>query len=658
MKPLVLFLILFLALAGMGTIWFIVKQSKCNLPDTSNCKSGSDGYEQLPYCATGTNTVSCGNATDICGKDIPADCQAPYCDWKSDKPTWKCTGTGAQKYNCSADGTTCVVDPNGKFSSKQDCFNSGCHSADQTCVPGTDGNLPYSVTDGTTVYSNFTKVPDQYGTYTFTQIGTENACLFASCSQGTLTSDKSGIWCDPSDDGTSCTSIQLKNNSAFPGDTYKGTYPDSNANYVLAYQNYINTTQYCKFDSCNQPEWKLNTTTNKCEDRCKGLDKYALTTDENCNILTCSGGYTPNKAQNACISGSGCNPIQFATAYDANCNPTACSDPTDTITVYGLDGTGKFCTGKSCTQPTGDFYSYTNTGTLGKCVKTNTCIPDSDPRKQYDPANNCNAICTGDSCKAFIGVPASDGFAFSCNSAVRSCTVIDDGTGWGGCGNEKFPQYGPKGDGTCGETVFEQRARFNDGTDTTLPMGCITCLGGQSGTACYPWETDDTKCSYAEGCTYGEAKQGGTPTDSLNECASTNSTYWGGYKFDNITQLPTGEQVYNYTNDGSASVVIEPTPDLFQQCTLKLDNNSYNFNPDTQFTQTYNGNIQTFDLSCDNTQILDVVGGYFKSMIWTPGTVPPQKSADIRISNIDLNNQRKLASVTMAIGDRIVYKIP
>ena len=122
MNILVLFLILFLALAGMGTIWFIVKQAKCNLPDTSNCKTGSDGYEQLPYCATGTNTVSCGNATDICGKDIPADCQAPYCDWKSDKPTWKCTGTGAQKYSCSADGTTCVVDTNGKFTSIKECY--------------------------------------------------------------------------------------------------------------------------------------------------------------------------------------------------------------------------------------------------------------------------------------------------------------------------------------------------------------------------------------------------------------------------------------------------------------------------------------------------------------------------------------------------------
>jgi len=623
MNILVLFLILFLALAGMGTIWFIVKQEKCNLPDTSNCTSGNDGYQQLPYCTAGTNTVSCGNATDICGKTIPADCPGAYCDWKSDKPTWKCTGTGAQKYNCSADGTTCVVDPNGKFTSIQECYNSGCHSADQTCKLGTDGNIPFPVTDGTTVYSNFTKVPDiKYGTYTFKQIGTENACQLSCNSISKLVKDTNGIWCDPSDDGTSCTTTQLSSIKQLPAppETYKGTYPDTNANYVLAYMNYNNQNQYCKFDNCLQPSYKLNTTTNTCFKKCTITDQYATETDDNCKITKCSQG-TVKKDGSGCDEGGSCPTIQFATAYDANCNPTACSDPTDLITVYGLDGTGKFCTGKSCTQPTGDFYSYTNTGTLGKCVKTNTCIPDSDPRKQYDPANNCNAICTGDSCKAFIGVPASDGFAFSCNSAGRSCTVKDDGSGWGGCGSTTFPQYGPKGDGTCGLTVFEQRARFNDGTDKSSPMGCITCLGGASGTACYPWETDDTKCSYAEGCTYGEDKRLGSPQDALKACATENSTHWGGYVFSTITQLPTGEQIFNYTNDGSGTVNV-----------TMADGTSFNYNGTTTspFKYTKNAGNMSIGYREEEGSAKDIIN---LTDIWNKKTQPPtQNKPDVNIT--------------------------
>ena len=534
----VVILILILALAGIGTIWHVSTQSSCKLPDKNTCTGTSttgSGRLQVPYCADDTSKHECEDPETLCGT-IPADCNSPYCDYVSKK--WVCS-TGSQKYSCVKN--TCQVDINGKYSSIQDC-SKDC-SPDQSCTPS-DGNLPYPVTDGSTVYTTFTKVPDQYGTYKYISIGSESACqLSCDTKKSKLMTDTNGIWCDPLDDGSNCSIVQLKSIKGLPipPETYKGTYPDANANYVLAYMNYNNTNQYCKFNSCLQPSYKLGTD-GVCFKKCTITDPYAIETDDKCKITKCSKGQ-PKTDGTACDISARCTPIQFATGYDANCNPTGCSDPTDSITVYRVDPTGKFCTGKTCTQPSGDFYQYTNTGTLGKCVKTNQCIPNSDPRKQYDPNNNCNAICTGDSCKAFIGVAANAGYTFACDSdsSGRSCTVHNDGTGWGGCGSVKYPQYGPTGTGTCALTVFEQRSRFNDGTDTASPMGCITCLGGASGTDCNPWQTDINKCSYAEGCTFGQDKHFGKPEDALSACVNDQQKY---YTFSgDITTLSTGEQI-------------------------------------------------------------------------------------------------------------------
>jgi hypothetical protein len=596
----VVFLILILALAGMGTIWYLGTQASCKLPPKNTCTGYSttgSGRLQVPYCADETSKPECEDPEILCGT-VPADCNSPYCDYTSKK--WVCS-TETQKWSCM--NNTCTIDPNGKFSSLTDCSKT-CYPPDKSCEL-VSGNLPYPVTDGSTVYANFTKVPDQYGTYNYKMIGSESACqISCDSTKSKLASDKNSIWCDPIDDGTSCSSTQLSSIKQLPTppETYKGTYPDTNANYVLAYMNYNNRNQYCKFSNCLQPSYKIGTD-NKCFKKCTITDQYATETDDNCKITKCSKGQ-PKPDGSGCGTGT-CPDIQFATGYDANCNPTGCSDPSDSITVYGVDQTGKFCTGKSCTQPSGDFYQYTNTGTLGKCVKTNTCIPNSDSRKLYDPNNNCNAICSGDSCKAFIGVDASDGYPFSCDNAGRSCTVHSDGTGWGGCGSATFPQYGPKGDGTCGQTIFEQRARFST-------MGCITCLGGIN---CDPWQTDTSKCSYAEGCTYGEAKRLGTPTDAINECVNENKNKYIGYIFNNITTLPSGEQASLYTNDGSINGNLNGGDYIWKG----MSPGPFSFNKSSGSLIAGNGTS-----GCDSSPLS--LSGVFNSM-----TNPPRNSGSLSV---------------------------
>ena len=527
-----------LAIISLVVIVIIVNRAKCTLPKTNGCTAiGKDGRLQIPYCSSNDATLTCADQNTVCSGNPPADCAGAYCDYMS--KTWKCQ-SGSAKYNCV--NGVCTPDPNGTLT---DC--STCRSPDETC-DGT-GDLPYPATDGKTLFTNFLQ-RDQFGTYEFMKFGSDSspACQLTNCSQGKISSYDTGMWCDPNDDGTLCTTSQLASLPNFPGDPYQGKYADLNANYNVSYVTHDNKKEYCKFSTCKQPSWKL--VNNICTKKCTNLDSHATETDDNCRITKCDIG-KPTPDGTKCTNG-GCTSIPFATAYDANCNPTGCSDPTDKVTVYKVDPTGKFCTGVSCTQPSDDYYQYTNSGTLGKCVKTNSCIPDSDPRKKYDPLNNCNADCKDvDSCKAFLGVSSDAGYAFNCTPNNRSClaTVDQKLPQWGGCGSQDFPQYGPKGDGTCGLTVFQQRARFDE-----TSMGCITCLGGESGTDCNPWETDTSKCSYAEGCTYGEAKQRGTPTDAINECISTNQTKYIGYTFGNIQTLQTGEQASLYTNDGSINV--------------------------------------------------------------------------------------------------------
>jgi len=414
---------------------------------------------------------------------------------------------------------TCKFDPtgNGTYKSIEEC-NKNCHPDAENCTPGTDGNLPYPVTDGKTVYTSTKQ--DKYGTYKFKKVSTESipACQLLKCGTGSKLANYKGgggIWCDPADDDgkTPCTSDMLKDSkNAFPGDPYKGTFADANASWNISYVEGDNTKQYCKFNTCNQPSYKLGPD-GTCFNKCNIIDQYALTTDENCNILTCSKG-KPKQDGRSCDIGSTCTSVQFATSYDTNCVPTECSDPNDPRTVYTV--VDKACKGTACTPQSEDLYNYTNTGTLGQCVQGNTCIPDSDDNLiKYDPNNNCNADCSDSyTCRSFIGVDQESKFLFSCNSNGRICKVRDDGSGWGGCGSLDFPTYGPKGDGTCGKTIFEQRSRFEENN------GCVTCIGGVSGTNCNPWQTDKTRCTYKEGCSYGESLHLGMPEDALNACVT------------------------------------------------------------------------------------------------------------------------------------------
>jgi hypothetical protein len=525
MNIIIIFIILIIALSGLGTIWYLGTQATCKVPDTNLClTTDANGALQVPYCADGSAQYTCVDSDKLCTGARPASCDSQYCDYKS--KTWKC-GTAGTLYSCVG-GTSCVVDNQyGKYKSVQECTASGCRAAGQTCdVDPTTKLLPHPVTDGKTVYGNVNK-PDMYGTYTYGLVGSASSCkLTCDSAKSTLKADNGGIWCDPLNDGQSYTGDST--GIRFPGDN--NPYSPNTESYIFAYQNYDNSKPYYKFSECKQPVYKG--TNGKCTSKCTSLDRQALTTDDNCNITGCVSGYDISASKTSCIPSvcTGGSAIPFASGYGVDssgkCYATGCNqDPNDKITTYTL--ANGVCTGTLCTPPTGDLHMYTPTGDLGKCVQ-GACTGDStDTRKKYNA--DCTADCTDkDSCKAFIGIPStySGGFTFFCTqSADRlGCDVVNqDETGWGGCGNDTNQQYGPDGNGKCTPTLIHQRARFNP------VIGCQSC--NDAFADCPMYLTDPTFADACinkinNNCGYAATIDGNeTPEDAVDFCVSQNGNY-------------------------------------------------------------------------------------------------------------------------------------
>ena len=562
MEPLILFIILFLAIAGMGTIWYIGTQSTCKLPDNNTCKSASqNGRLQIPFCDDNTEKPNCVDDITVCKETIPVDCDNPYCDW-NDTKKWKCK-KGPKMYSCI--NNSCALDSNGTLTYEQ--CSSTCNSS-SNCNVDSNGNLPYPLSDGKNIYTKLIKA-DKYGIYKYITIGTENACQLTSCTSGTL---KEGVWCDPDDDGTECPTT-LKD--TFPNEPYKGIFRDINAKYVITYMNYDNTKPYCKFSQCQSGFGGNPCVSSSCP---KDNTVFSWTSD--CKVDKCINGYSPNDGNTSCVKNNCSSSDPWSILDPDTCKITSCKN--NGITNYTPNPDGSKCIATSCADDT--IFKYTPNSEQSVCVISG-CVPDSDPRKQYNPDNNCNAICTGDSCNAFLGIPEdySGGYQFSCDSNGRTCKPHDDGTNWHGCGDDTHTQYGPSNNGnSCEETIFQQRSRFVDG------VGCITCLPA-SGSDCSPWQTEKTKCSWANGCTYGEDDY----SSSLQACVSSQSDIHDYYSFeDNIenykdsTGKETGEQIRRL----SKTITFSPdnNADGFAMFANDQESSEKHFNQMYPFTFTNN----------------------------------------------------------------------
>ena len=456
MKPLILFLILFLALAGMGTIWFITNKAK-----------------------------------------------APKC----------------------------VI---------------------------VNGNLNFKKTNGSLVAD---KNADLNG-YNYIQNGVDSTCELSKCNTGySFIDDKDGGWCSLSSI-TGCTYADQK-----PGDTYTGTYLDTNAEWKTYYTKPKNDGddpgKYCMWDGNCLNNFTRDDTICKdvkpavqCTDR-KDPDQGKWQWDGNKCVLT----------QNNCFANSGVK--QYTLAEDA-----------------------QSCT-LSCVPPSGDVHIYDDS-----CNQTNKC--DTSKRDSHGLlyTNACDLDCNDTQTINYYllnGHPTdSSEHGFSAQLSQNICVPNKGASWWGGCSprcdtNSTITdcQYAlnDKDNPTqCALTKQSDSAKFSDGTvdgyrkpDTSTP-GCLQCPPS----TCAPWVSaaaenwKDGCIGLETGCEYFQALNGTDLISGIDSCVLSKTDIPSGILFSDTITNDLIDMVGNRTTTGRK--LISPCPPNYGLCRqgTKFKSGDYN----------------------------------------------------------------------------------
>ena len=523
MNILVLFLILFLALAGMGTIWWITTP-KCTLPVTNTCDIGSG---KLPFCTDPDKTFDCVPYEKVC-KDPPdtskCDASTLKCNYNTQK--WECTGNPGD----SGKGTACTI-KDGKLESK---------------ITGSDA-------DFTPVYG--------YQDYQKITSGGITTCSLWHCNTSNLLTD--GSWCQPTDAGSlNCNtgdSVQLSS------DSYK-TYPDSNVNWKIAYNAKDASTKYCAFSSCKDGTTLVDGACKKTSE-----DDDTFCTNWNKGVPATNGTWT-KKADGSCYIT--CNTPDASTHLKYTVNGTTCvpSCINDGCKTYTLNGTT--CTPNGCTSGCRD----DTTGVMSNTDCTPSCGKGDPQTDNYyllgtsktttdNKFNTQNQSGTG-RCIPTRG--GTDDYWGGCGSATDTtrqsyALSIDDD-----------PTIVPTG---CTQTIPTSFAKFSDGTDKST-RGCIQCQPKK----CPVYAIKSKQCKSDEpNCQFTDyVDTSGTNVIAVDDCVTnssdkkqlyekwgTNTTVYDAYIKGNTTGRPIiTPDVYNFQfplitggYQSDTSVEIDNVPD-------------------------------------------------------------------------------------------------
>ena len=450
MKPLVLFLILFLALAGMGTIWYITSRDKCVVPtDSTGCPAG-----QAYYCPTADGTATCDTFDKVCGKwlsgmdydhCVSIDCQY---DTDSKKNIWKCNGTPSSAGGPSK-GSPCTI---------------------------TKGLLDQSTLKGTTLETNKIPASNSASYYHDTYY---KGCRLDTCEKGyDPFPDGAGAYlCIPHGminvQNTACTNY-------VPDNDYT-TGLNNNFDWV---NTYIDPTIYgktpqlvCKEYRCagdigsTKPYTCTKSDPSICQNYTIGGVSHIASWENStgCRIKTCDGQgewVVPDDGDPD-LTGTG-----TGSANTARCHPNCTMNiPVGSGTTY--DRPSNSCKVSSCTD--------------GWKLNGDHCEPD------------CS---TSDNITKFLfkgTTPISSGFFYQARAVQDSkqnwICVPNQATQsnpFGGCGDATHTAYGvDSSDGTatfCQPTVNGNTAKYN--TDAAGTLGCLACQPRM----CPPWATTLDKC--------------------------------------------------------------------------------------------------------------------------------------------------------------------
>ena len=473
MNLFVVFLILILALAGMGTIWYVTSRGKCVVPSTNDCPAG-----QAYYCSSDDAQPTCTDIATVCGS------------W----PTGK---------KCTPDN--CVYDTKSKKYIWQKCADQG-GGGDITgnpCTVDSTGALNHKVAIGQ-VLQDYSIPAAYYKSYVDIILANQPYCQLNSCTDPYILDADTGL-CVAKDNKTNTTVDQC---TLFDdGETHDKT--DINASWLIRYKQPVKPgdepVKYCQFSACS-PSYPIND---------NGICKQAgpppsqcdgYVTDNTNHVVKWT--YSADAGGYCFIDTDGCQdgwvPPQNPKGKDAKCVQKCVNDDTFVYTLVG-----DTCTKTGCVNPD---YKFSNGDCIADCTKQ----------------SNINRI--------FGGTPATQvGFTYGItNGTIQGISVCiptgPSGSGdvFGGCGDATHTMYALNKDNSgCAATVNGNTAKFNDGTNGGT-VGCLACQPR----VCPAWATSlsqctgdvENDCGFTNELVVGDEN---TPVQTcVNELSPTSTSIW------------------------------------------------------------------------------------------------------------------------------------
>lgn len=445
MNVLVVFLIVIIAMAGLGTIWVIISKGKCVVPtDKTAC-----GLKMAWRCPSVDGQPMCDTDDNVCGATKPDGINYNVydtidCEYDSTLQKYKWVGHG-------------VGGGSGILTSKECTINAINNKLNhETLYKDEDGNF-------VTASGNFTPALNSSA---YTYITAEDGCFLKSCLSGNTVSTRNSDICVPvgtpalnNGDGMTIPWTVCHSLKPYPGDNHDFNETDSTWQSIYG----RNTAggygsapiQYCSFLQCD-PKKTLDVGSGKCLTSSSG-DVSSCTPDATvsnwrlqngkCIVDHCAVGYIASDTDNTkCIKSC---PYSKYTAWstDGLCTPVGCL-PAATAVGYKWDTGYKACVPDCSVESVRNSYlNPTGVGLRPGTVFNAKNADYTDDSQPFDQRHVC------------VPTPPPD----------------DGSNPYGGCGSNIQTAYAISSNKAyCVPTINGNTAKWQDGLNGGT-RGCMVC---------------------------------------------------------------------------------------------------------------------------------------------------------------------------------------
>jgi len=445
MNLLVVFLIVIIAMAGLGTIWVIISKGKCVVPtDKTSC-----GSKMAWKCPSVDGQPMCDTDENVCGATKPDGInynvyETIDCEYDSTLQKYMWVGHGVGGGSGILTSKECTID----------AINNKLNH--ETLYKDQDGNY-------VTASGNFTPALNSSA---YTYITAEDGCFLKSCLSGNTPSTRHGEICVPvgtpalnNGDGMTIPWTVCHSLKPYPGDNHDFNETDSTWQSIYG----PNTAggygsapiQYCSFLKCADGKI-LDVGGGKCLTSSSGdvstcpsdatVSNWRLQNGK-CIVDHCADGYIASDTDNTkCIKSC---PYSKYTAWstDGLCTPTGCL-PTATTVGYTWNTDVKACVPNCTVESVRN--SYLNPTGVGLRPNTVFDAKNADYTDDNQPLDQRH-VC------------------------IPTPPPTDGSNPYGGCGNNKQTAYAISKNGAyCVPTINGNTAKWQDGLNGGT-RGCMIC---------------------------------------------------------------------------------------------------------------------------------------------------------------------------------------